>query len=103
LCLIKELESWQFQFAATPKFQLAIASGQFKLDLTVQNGLISSYELKFSLVEMDSVALRTGLDCLLNTRLKLDDLNRVFTDSQLLQIDTVFFGHILNYFNKNLS
>jgi len=76
---------------------LNINIGEFKLDLTIQNGIISKYEI-------DNVEplVRSGLDCLVNTKLRLDDINQVFNKFKLLEIDQKFYSNILDYFNKNL-
>ena len=100
------MESWKFQFAATPKFQLGIhLNTKFKLDLTIQNGIITEYEVRDDageVVELEEKSFQTGLEHLLNTRLKYADLNSVFKEFNLLEMNN-YFSLILNYFNKNIS
>lgn len=102
---LEELESWKFRFATTPKFQLAIDLEMIKLSLTIQNGAISKYEAVNASDGMEvelSNSFTIGLDRLVGVRLKIDDLNHVFEEFKLLEMDKRF-DLILNYFNKNIS
>ena len=95
---LQELQSWEFQFGATPKFQLAVRlSAELNINFTILNGIISEYEL------IDPAhSLRESLDKLVGTRLKHSDLNQVFDRFNLCQLDS-HLANLLNFFNKNIS
>lgn len=96
------MESWKFQFGATPKFHLEIVLKESILELTIQNGLINKWELKESSDLNRDASFQMGLNCLVNTRLCYEDLKTVFDENNLLQINENF-ENILGYFNKNIS
>lgn len=96
---MQELESWEFQFASTPKFKLGIPLSKSKLELAIEKGLIKSYKLE----ECETnESLSTGLDHLMGTKLRQPDLVDAFIKYGLNELDEDF-KLIFSYLNKNIS
>ena len=102
---LKELESWDFKFATTPKFQLDINMGHLRLELTILKGHINKYAIKDlndnEITELDD-SFEQGLCQLINVKLKKNSLLEIFEKYNLIESHENF-NFILNYINKNIS
>lgn len=97
---LKELESWDFQFSTTPKFQLEIDLNETKIELTIFKGKIKEYIVKDNAVLEHSMS--SGLDNLIGINLRRNDLNEAFEKYNLVQLN-LKFRMIYDYVNKNIS
>lgn len=102
---LTELESWDFKFATTPKFQLDINMGHLRLELTILKGHINKYAIKDlndnEITELDD-SFEQGLCQLINVKLKKNSLLEIFEKYNLIESHENF-NFILNYINKNIS
>lgn len=98
---LKELQSWDFRFGATPKFQLKIDLEQYRnLVLNIVNGELKDYQIDTK--DLENENFKNGLNLLLGSKLQKEVLNGLFNQHNLVNLDEKF-DRLLDFINKNIS
>jgi len=96
---LNELKSWEFQFAATPQFELTVNK---RLKLIISNGLVKEYYLKEEVDENinDLLLLKSHLDKLIGVKFVNNEINNAF-NSEFIESNQDL-KNIQDFFNKNI-
>ena len=99
---VKELQSWDYIFGSTPKFQLTIdldSERSAKVVLTVVNGLITEFELTSEELE----PIRQTLQSFVGSKFTSEDLGKQFDQHVALVNSNTHFKNLYDFVNKNVA